>query len=150
MSHDHLIELTAEVSINIVNHPEIQKVSGDLFNRMMPDILARIDEIKTVVTADPKYFEFADDGVMFYFYCQAFKEFMSKAVHIAFNGGHEYNLLQCLKTSITEENLRHAIYGECMIECFILFIQNLPEKNGYLQPLKDTDISLIRKKFLNK
>jgi hypothetical protein len=37
-----------------------------------------------------------------------------------------------------------------MIESFILFIENLPEKDGYLKSHKDTDISLIRKKFLNK
>lgn len=127
MSHDQLAKISLEASLDIFSSPLIKQTADELLNRMKPKIVGKIDEQTRCICQYFPSFDIHEDTVFEYFVTNFFEDVLAKAIILCLKGEHDYNMVACITSLLTEENLMEVASGECFFKAYSKAISELSE-----------------------
>ena len=118
MSHNNSTTISTEVSLDIFNDPLIHQTTDVLIARMKPTIIAKISEITRGISKNSTHFDIDEETVFKYFQNIFFEDVLAKAVTICSKGMYAYNMVICVNSLITEENLINAANENLLYDAY--------------------------------
>lgn len=127
MSHNKVANVSVEVSLDIFSSPLIKQTADELLNLKKYEIISKIDTTTRAIRSYDPLFEVDEERVFEYFANNFFEDVLTKAITMCLKGEHDYNMVKCIISLLTKENLIEAVSGNSISNAYSKAVSELTE-----------------------